>query len=370
MRYCKKCAMPDTRPGSIFDEEGICQACHNYEDRKNVDWEVRWKELEELCDQYRQTDGSYDCIIPVSGGKDSHYQVYTMKVRLGMNPLLVTVGDAFTKTKAGLDNFKNLGETFGCDHMVFYISPDLFRRVTRVGFEELLNPLLFVETAINTVPIKLALKLKIPLLIDGEDGEYEYGTTDKWNPNALPWTERLFEQTNVDFWLERGFEKKELNSILPPTKEEWEAVNLKSIFMSYYEPWSSVYHEEIAKKYGFRDLAHEWRREGCMEDFEQIDSVAYLVHLWLKYPKFGFQRTSDIASRRVREGLLSLAEAKRFIRQYDHKLDRRAMDDFNNFLGYTPVQFWDIVEKFWNREIFEKVSGAWRLKDPVYKDLL
>ena len=91
MRYCKKCAMPDTRPGSIVDEEGVCQACHNYIARKKVDWEKRWRELEELCDEYRRTDGYYECIIPVSGGKDSHYQVYTMKERLGMNPLLVTV---------------------------------------------------------------------------------------------------------------------------------------------------------------------------------------------------------------------------------------------------------------------------------------
>ncbi len=357
--------MPNTRPNTIFDKYGICQACHNYDNRKKVDWPKRWKELEDLCDQYRRDDGYYDCIIPVSGGKDSHYQVYTIKNRLKMNPLLVTVGDPFTKTKAGTDNFKNLGETFGCDHWVFYISPDLFRRVTRMAFEEYLNPLLFVETAINTVPVKLALKLGIPLIIDGEDGEYEYGSTTQWNSNAIPWTLRKFEK-HVNFWLERGFEKNEINSILPPPEKEWNSVNLKSIFMSYYEPWSSVYHEEIAKKFGFRDLAHEWRREGCMEDFEQIDSLAYLVHLWLKYPKFGFQRTSDIASRRVREGILTLDEAKRRIKQFDHKLDRKALDDFNAFLGYTPKQFWEIVEKFWNTDIFKKIHGAWRLKNPVY----
>lgn len=133
--------------------------------------------------------------------------------------------------------------------------------------------------------------------------------------------------------------------------------------MSYFYPWSSVSHLSIAKKYGFRDLFNEWKREGYIEDFEQIDSVAYMVHLWLKYPKFGFQRTSDIASRRVREGLISLEEAKKFIRENDYKLDQRAMEDFIKFLKYTPKQFWEIVEKFWNRNIFEKIDGIWKLKE-------
>jgi hypothetical protein len=136
------------------------------------------------------------------------------------------------------------------------------------------------------------------------------------------------------------------------------------IYMSYFYPWSSLKNLEIARRYGFRDLAHEWKREGCIEDFEQIDSQAYLVHLWLKYPKFGFQRTSDIASRRVREGQLSLDEAKRLIREKDWKLDQIAMQDFIEFLGYTPKQFWSVVEKMWNRDIFEQRDSKWVLKSP------
>ncbi|MCP3932988.1 MAG: N-acetyl sugar amidotransferase [Bacteroidetes bacterium] len=369
MQYCKRCLMPNTRPGSIFDEEAICQACHNYDTRAKVDWKARHKELEKLCDEYRRDDGYYDCVIPVSGGKDSHYQVYTMKIKMGMNPLLITIGDPFTATQAGMDNFKNLGETFGCDHIAFYINPDLFRRVTRIGFEESLNPLMFIETVINTLPVKMALQFKIPLIIYGEDGEFEYGSTTQWTNDALAWTMRLFENNtiNVNYWLDRGISLKDLNPIIAPSKEDFDSFQLRSIFMSYYEPWSSVSHLEIAKRYGFRDLAHEWKREGCIEDFEQIDSIAYLVHLWLKYPKFGFQRASDIASRRIREGLLSKQEAKSLIKNYDQNLDRRAMDDFNNFLGYTPKQFWKFVDKFWNQELFENKDGAWVLKNPVYK---
>lgn len=362
MQYCKKCRMPNTRPGSIFNNEGICQACINYENRKMVDWNERQKLLKQLCDKYRKDDGHYDCVIPVSGGKDSHRLVYEMKIKMGMNPLLITVGDPFTKTKAGLKNYRNLGETFGCDHIVFNISIDLFRRVTRIAFEEMGNPLKFVEAAIYTVPLKMALKFGIPFIVYGENSAYEYGTTDQDNYSANETISQIFEAIDKDFWLEKGISKKEINAIIPPTDEEIKRLKPEVIFMSYFTPWSSIKNYEIAKKYGFQDLSHEWKREGCIDDFEQIDSVGYMVHLWLKYPKFGFQRTSDIASRRVREGLISVSEAKKLIEENDHKLDQLAKEDFINFLGYTPLQFWNIVEKYWDHNIFKNSEGAWKLK--------
>lgn len=374
MRYCKRCAMPDTRPGSVFDEEGICQACRNYEKRKIINWVKRKGELKKVCAKYRREDGYYDCVIPVSGGKDSHFQVYTMKVEMGMNPLLITVGDPFTKTKAGLSNFRNIGESFGCDHILFHMSIDMLRRAMQICFEEFGNPLLFVEVAAYTVSQKMAVKLDIPLIVFGENPEYEYGSTDKdsYSANEYIMEGRLqgFKTIDIEYWQRKGISKKELNAFIPPTKEELERVRPQVIFLSYFIPWSSTEHLDIARRWGFRDLTHEWKREGFIEDFEQIDSVAYMVNFWLKYPKFGFQRTSDIASRRVREGKLTLAEAKKLIMEHDHKLDQLALEDLISFLGYTTKEFWDITEKFWNRDIFEKVDGMWRLKNPVYKDLI
>ena len=362
MRYCKKCLMPDTRHGSIFDSGGVCQACRNYKKRETVNWQKRKEELEILCNKHRRKHGYYDCIIPVSGGKDSHFLVYMMKVEMGMNPLLITVGDPFSKTEAGLKNYRNLGDAFGCDHIQFDLSIDLFRRVTRIGFEQLGEPLRFLEAAIYTVPIKVAMNFKIQLLVYGENPAYEYGSTDKDNYSSMEHILRMFETIDIDFWLENGISRGEVNAIVKLPEEEFNKVKPEPIFMSYFTPWSSTHHLMLAKRYGFTDLTHEWKREGCIEDFEQIDSIGYMVHLWLKYPKFGFQRTSDIVSRNVREGLISLPEAKRLIKENDHKLDQKSMEDFIKFLGYTPRQFWDIVEKFWNPEIFKKVDGLWQLK--------
>lgn len=374
MKYCKKCLMPDTRPGSIFDKDGICQACRNYEGRKSVDWEERKRKLKEICDKYRRRDGYYDCIIPVSGGKDSHFLVYTMKKEMNMNPLLVTVGDPFTKTEAGAGNLRNLLDTFNCDHIQFNLSIDLFGRVTRIAFEERGEPLRFIEAVIYTAPFKIAVKLGIPLIVYGENSAYEYGTTDKESLSAMGYIMSLFKSIDANFWLANRVtnkvKEKEINSIIPPSEEEVNKARPEPIFMSYFTEWSSLDHLEIARRHGFTDLSREWKREGCIEDFEQIDSVGYMVHLWLKYPKFGFQRTSDIASRRIREGLLTLPEGKRLIMENDHKLDGRAMKDFIDVLGYTPGRFWEIVEGFRNHKIFENVNGEWRLKDPVYKDLI
>jgi len=361
--------MPDTRPGSVFDTKGVCQACRNYEKRKNVNWKERKLELKRLCDKYRRDDGYYDCVIPVSGGKDSHFLLHTMKTEMGMNPLLITIADPFTKTKAGESNFRNLGDTFGCDHILFNISISLFRKVTGIAFEKFCEPLRFVEAAIYTVPLKMAMKFGIPLVVFGENSAYEYGSTDKETHSALENILGIFRAIDLDFWLKEGVSRKELNSIVPPTEEELRRLKPEVIFMSYFSPWSSTRHLEIARKYGFTDLSHEWKRQGFIEDFEQIDSIAYVLNIWLKYPKFGFQRTSDIASRRVREGKISLTEAKNLITEHDPKLDQRALNDFIAFLGYTPKHFWDVVERFWNREIFEKVDDIWKKKVPIDKYL-
>jgi len=370
MKYCKNCLMPDTRPGSLFNKDGICQACINHNKRKKLDWQKRRKELKKICNQYKKDDEHYDCLIPVSGGKDSHFLVYIMKEKMGMNPLLITIDDFFSKTKAGMNNRNNLGKTFGCNHLIFKIKPDVFKKATRAAFENLCEPLRFIEKCIYVIPYKLAIRLGIPIVVFGENSAYEYGSTAENDYSAKSTIIAMLENVDVDFWFKHNLKKEDISLVKKPRGDNLEQLDPFPIYMSYFFPWSSVYNLSVAKKHGFQDLSGEWKREGCIEDFEQIDSMGYMVHLWLKYPKFGFQRTSDIVSRRIREDRITKEEGKKLILENDHKLDKKALFDFCNNLDYDIDEFWQIVEKFWNREIFIKRKNKWKMKPSIKKKLM
>jgi N-acetyl sugar amidotransferase len=342
MKICTRCGFPDTRPGLIF-KDGVCQACLNFDKRKEVDWSKRQQILKDLCANAKSiAKGQYDCLIPVSGGKDSYTLVHTM-VNMGMKPLLCTVTDSFTHTKAGSHNLRNLITKFGLNHWQYTINHDLFVRATRAAFEETGEALKFVEYAIYTIPTMLAQIMHIPLVVYGENSAFEYGSTEEDGYDANQQLILMLAKMEAEkpWWDSRGIRPDEVESIEFDISKPLPQV----IFMSYFRPWSSVDNLEISKSYGFKDLTGEWDRKGTIENFEQMDSVAYMVHLWLKYPKFGFQRTTDIATRRVREGHISFGHAQKLIAEHDYLLDPWAKKDFCETCGYTEDEFWQIVTK-------------------------
>jgi N-acetyl sugar amidotransferase len=350
MVRCSRCGFPNTRPGLNF-ENGVCWACLNYDKRKTIDWEARRALLHQFCGEYRGKT-KYDCLIPVSGGKDSYMLVKTMVEEEGMTPLLCTVTDSFTHTKAGTHNLRNLITKYNLNHFQYTISHDLFKRATRVAFEDTGEPLKFVEYAIYTIPFILAQMFNIPFLVFGENSAYEYGTTDKETMFGNHAIRAIVEKIEEErpWWERNGITRKELNSIVPQVTNY---DNPKLIFMSYFKPWSSTENLAEARKIGFHDLTGEWERKGTIENFEQIDSVAYLQHLWMKYPKFGFQRAGDIASRRVREGLMTLTDALDAMKKVDPILDPWAKKDFCETMGYSDKEYEDIVKKWWRTDTHE-----------------
>jgi N-acetyl sugar amidotransferase len=367
MRYCKRCVIPDTRPGITFNENGVCSACVHHEQRKQVDWKKRLKELEKLCDKYRREDGYYDCIVAVSPGKDSYYQVYVMKEKMRMNPLLLNVYN-FDWTEAGLHNLNNLSEAFGCDLISLHLNRRLAKKMLRVAFEEFGSPTWYWDRAVYVWPVQMSIKLGIPLVVYGENVNYEYGGSQQEE------TYSAREQINndvaksipLDFWLGKGVQRKELNPIVYPPLEKIEKAGVEPIYISYFTPWDEVMHLRVAKRYGFRTLAHEWDREGHFEDWKQIDAVSYLVHPWLKYPKFGHRTATDVACRLIRDGYITREEGIKLVKEHDSKLDQRALQAFLDFTGYTTEEFWKIVDKFYNRDIFEWRNEGWVLKDPIW----
>lgn len=369
MKYCKKCVMPDTRPGIVFDTEGICMPCNVQEAKKTIDYEKRFKELEILCNKYRGMNGlGYDCAIAVSGGKDSHYQVYIMKEVLGMNPVLFSVEDNFTMTEAGKHNLKNISEEFGCH--IISIKPDikLQKRIMRRTFESYGKPTWLIDRLIYTYPLHMALKFNTPLLVYGENVSFEYGGSDAVESYSAREILKngVASDIPMEALLDKEITEKDMYLTVAPTKEQLE--QLEPIYLSYFLEWNSYKNYCFAKSRGFHDLTHEWDRTMHIENFDQVDSYAYLVHSWLKYPKFGHASATDYTSRFIRYGLMTREKAIELVRQKDHALDPKAVEDFCQFIGYSESEFYAVIDKLYNHDLFEKDRfGNWVLKCPVWK---
>lgn len=367
MKYCIKCVMPNTRPGITFDKNGLCSACQSYEHRKMVEWDKRWSELEKLCDKYRGMNGDgYDCAIAVSGGKDSHYQVYLMKEVLKMNPILFSVEDNFKMTEAGKHNIRNISEEFGCN--IISLKPDIKaqKKIMRYTFEKYGKPTWYIDRLIYTFPLIMASKFNTPLLVYGENVSYEYGGSDYEETYSAKGQMNNGVASDIDDQelYDIGIDSKTLSMLKAPSADEME--KLDPIYISYFKQWNSVENYHFAKSRGFHDLQHEWDRNHHIENFDQVDSRAYLVHSWMKYPKFGHGFATDYASRFVRYGLMTREEAVEAVRQHDGKLDCMCVRDFCEFMGYSESEFWEIVDTFYNRDLFMKNEfGEWVLKQPV-----
>lgn len=368
MEYCKKCLMPNTRPGLEFDNNGVCEACNNFAKQKNVNWDTRFNELKKLCDKHRGSNGNnYDCAIAVSGGKDSHFQTYIMKEVMKMNPVLITVGNT-DWTETGRRNLDNLSETFGCD--VIMIQPN--RRVCKImfkkAFEEIGQPSWYLDSLIYAFPYRMAMQLGVKLLVYGEDVNYTYGGKFKEEtPSAMLQPSNDIVKPYWDKWLEDGqLSEQDLSSARAPPVEQCKEFGLEPIFLSYFIPWNSHHNYEVAKRWGFHHLGHEYEREGFIENYDQIDTIGYLLNIHLKYLKFGHAYPTDIASRWIRYGLKTREEMIPFVEKQDPQLDQGVVDRFCEFIGISPRDFWKNMDKWYNRNLFEQdQDGVWHPKFKV-----
>ena len=369
MKFCKNCVMPDTRPGITFNEDGVCIACQHAAKKKEVDWKQRWQELETLCNKYRRkNEGEYDCIIAVSGGKDSHRQVYTMKEKMNMNPLLVTVEDLFTPTKAAAHNIRNIAEAFHLHLIAFKPNPYAGRIISRYMFEKYGRPTWYFDRLLYTVPLYYAALFKLPLLVYGENVAYEYGGLDCEETYSA--REQIFNNVapSIDFseFKQLGLTDNDLMYLKTPDREMLD--KLDPMYLSYFIKWSDQSNYELAKTVGFKDLSGEWERSNHIDNYSHIDSYGWGLGSWMKYPKFGHTFATDASSRLVRQGLISREKAVALVEQKDHNLDQRVRDDFCAMAGMTTREFYEALDKLYNKELFEKNEfGQWRLKPEFYE---
>lgn len=362
MRYCKKCLMPDTRPGITFEADGVCSPCHNYEKQSRTNWESRMSELEAKCSQYRGKYGDgYDCAIAVSGGKDSHFQVYVMKELMKMNPILISVGN-IDWTETGRRNLQNIADTFNCDMICANPNPNVTRKMALKAFNLLGSPTWYADALIYAFPYRMVMKLGLHLLVYGENVNYQYG--GKYNEETP--SARLMPLNDVvkpvwDNWLIDGdITVKDLYSAKQPSIDEYDAFGLDAIYLSYYVPWDSHHNYEVAKRWGFSHLGHEYIREGTIEQYNQVDSISYLLNQYLKYPKFGHASATEMASRWIRRGIKTREEMIPLVKEHDSKLDQGIVDAFCSFTGIRPREFWKIMDKWYNPDLFRQSrDGVW-----------
>ena len=365
MKYCSVCVMPDTRPDLTFDENGVCDACHSFDKKENsIDWKLRRKEFEELIEPYKSSSSSkYDCLIPVSGGKDSHLTLYLAKVVFGLNPLCICF-EPTLPTEIGRKNLQNISN-LGVDLIHFKQNPIVYKKLVMEGFKRVGDMEWVNHMGIWSVPVHFAIKFNIPFIFWGESPQLEYGGSETVsNINKTTFDEDwlndygclngLRPQDLVDE--SNGISLEDLNLYIYPSKEEVERWGGRGVFMGYYFKWNSPENLDIIESIGFS------RREGRIEisytDHEKLDCLSMNLHDYLKYLKFGFGRATDSACIDVRNKVISRDEAVRLVERYDGGYPKEAIEQFCSKFEISKEEFNNLCKPFINRSLFEQDNGG------------
>lgn len=376
--YCKRCVVSNQRPRITIDKEGICSACR-YQDEKDykIDWQKREKMLVKLLDKHRSKDGSFDVIVPSSGGKDSGYVAHQLKSRYGMTPLTVTWAP-FLYTNIGWQNYNSMIQA-GFDNLLFYPNGKLHRKLARVAFEtkgDAWEPFGFGQKA---YAFHIALKFGIPLIFYGENGEIEYGGStknkDKPYEGVEDWEELYFKGAGVDFLIKAGLkhgllDKKEIQAktfelYRPPPLKKIEKLGIQMHWYSFYHSWvpqENYYYS--AEHTGF--IANpDGHSEGTYSKYASLDDKTDGFHFYMGYIKFGLGRANRDAQMEVRHKHITREEAVALVRRYDGQFPKKYFKEFLEYLDITEKHFWEIVDRFRMPHIWEQKNGKWRLKHPI-----
>ena len=369
MRFCTKCVMPDTRPDLRFDEEGICDACRSAEKKhgihkESIDWDARRIEFEEMIEKYLPKDPlRYDCVIPVSGGKDSYTTMYYAKVMYGLNPLCVCF-EPTLPTEIGRMNLDNLNK-LGIDLIHFRRNPIIYDKLILEGFRRVGDMEWANHMGIWTIPVHFAIKFNIPLILWGESPQMEYGgaeTVSKINMrifnedwlNDYGCLNGLRPQDMVD--PDKGITLSDLKMYIYPSKEEVARWGGSGVFMGYYFNWNI--RENINKIETLGWQKRRGRIEISYTDHEKLDCLSMNLHDYLKYCKYGYGRATDSACYDVRNGVIERDQAVRLSEKYDGRYPKECVETFCEHFKMSQKEFDDISDGFTNKALFETKNGT------------
>ncbi|BBP79421.1 flagellin modification protein, PseA [Pseudomonas sp. Ost2] len=368
LKYCVRCVMPHTKPDLHIDEEGVCNACRSFEKRKEVDWDQRKSELLTLLEKYRRHGSNWDCIVPVSGGKDSTYQVIRM-LQLGLNPLCVT-STTCDQSENGRRNIQNL-QRLGVDHVQFSPNPLVRAKLNRIGLAEVGDISWPEHVGIFTIPVRAAVQYNVPLIVWGENSQNEYGgpaAATENNTLTRRWLEEfggLLGLRVSDLSETYGIEARHLLPYQYPSDEDLQRVGVTGLFLGHYLPWDGLSNTLIAQAHGF--VTHDQPVEGSMVNYENLDNHQTGIHDYFKYLKFGFSRATDIACLHVRRGRITRQDAIEIVKARDGKFPwtylGKPLAEILEPLEMTTDEFIKICDRFTNKKIFKRDAAGVLIKD-------
>ncbi len=366
MQYCKECIMPQTRPEQVFND-GVCDACVSKKKKHGeIDWGKRTKEFEGILENYRGDGTWYDCIVPVSGGKDSCYQAITMRDEFGMSPLCVTHTPC-ELTEIGCKNLNFLRDQ-GFDLIQVSANRKSYRQLVRIGFFKLGDCCWPEHIGIFTAPVRVAVQYKVPLIIWGENSQFEYGgPASHKDKNYLDrnWLEQ-FQMCGhrISDAVHDGVDMNTVKVLQYPTDEELANVGVTGLFLGYYQKWDTLRNYKVVKQLGWSSNP-DGPVEGAYNDVENLDCKWIGgLHDYMKYLKYGYGRATDQLCIEIRAGRISRPEAIELLKDSSEgTMPLKYIPDFISYLNIDEKEFYGNLDRFTNKMLFECSKSGELLKN-------
>jgi len=368
VKFCKKCTISNQRPRITFDENGVCSACNYAEFKKTIDWNLREKELIELCDRYRKNDGSYDVIVPCSGGKDGGFTAHQLKYKYGMHPLTVT-WSPLVPTEIGRENLDSFIEKGGFDNILGRPNGKVNRKMTRLALEILGDPFQPFIYGQTNFPLKISVNYNIPLIMYGENGEVEYGGDMK---NALKPARKIedhnkhyFSSMPPEVWAEYGLSLSDLTAYMAPEYENIVKNKTAIHFMGYYKKWDPQENYYYASEnYGFK--CNPERTEGTYSKYASLDDKLDGFHYYLGYIKFGIGRATADSAHEIRDGKITREEGIQLVKKFDGEFPKRHFDVLLKYCGISEEEFYEFVDSWRSPHLWKNEKNLWKLRETIF----
>ena len=351
LRWCSNCLSMSTRPRISFDEKGYCNACQWAEEKKKIDWDARKNKLISLLDSFRKNDNTYDCLVPVSGGKDGSYIAHQLKNVYNMNPLCVTIAPPLS-LPLGDKNLQNFIDS-GFSHITCNPSRDIMRALDKYGFVELGFPYYGWLTAITTAPLQIASKMNISLVCYAEDGEVEYGGAKEFRNSykkSSDYAKKIL-LSDANSSAINSIKKMRNGIELFEFPAENQLNSLTTTHWSYFENWDPYRNYLVAKEFCGLEEA-KTSNPGTFTNFAQNDQALYSLHTYLMYLKFGFGRANQDACIEIRRGAMDRSQAINLVNLYDGAYPEEFEELYLDYYSMDKGEFYRTIDRWANKSLF------------------